>query len=275
MTTNLQEACDLICSRYNKERYSVSSCFLCQVGVAGGYRGQAQHFEDLHAIRLQNFHNVPNAGAAWNALRSIVVVESHSEIPLANSLRCPVCLSSQEGWAALQAHCHAANHQLWDAAHIESLAVYEVPPDEWADETTLVEDEKDHGDADWDEQRDEEDMDGAVPFSCLYCLTSTTMTPSVVVEHMIHCHQFDIVATLSLVENVYDRIKIVNFIRYCIGRRSCPQCGQEIVDSTHITQHAHFVPLDIPMDEAWLKPQVAQDGIIPFVVELIGAVDDE
>lgn len=154
--------------------------------------------------------------------------------------------------------------------------------DEAVEEAEEGSDVDNDDDLDGSDGWDEEEID----VQCLFC-------EEVVLDFDTHLREKHMVAggsggelrsailAPSGAKEIYERIKVINFIRGAVADLKCPaSCSEEAFASAealgaHMAKEQHFAPTTLPEDDKWLIPRIGNDALVSKVVALEDASEAE
>ncbi|KAG8344721.1 putative C2H2 type zinc finger (2 copies) [Trypanosoma vivax] len=271
----LRTLCNMVMERHKTDRQKDFRCIICRQ-ILRGQASVMEHCKLSHGVTIAHFDNIADLDGFLTELGSLLVPDE------CENLYCPVCRFVCSDQAALEVHIRENGHTQWDAKMIPSLAQFCIGlPAEGEQEETEEEAEEYNGDA--DHGSGDEGLDGEwdeEPVVCLFCDTLSTDC----LAHMKNEHSVDFQTSMRIhkgVHDVYDVIRVVNVIRKCVARGTCPHhyqgnsteaelCARDIAQSSlhdHLARHPeHSIPLIVPTGDKELIPLIAGDAFISSIV---------
>ncbi|ESL05376.1 hypothetical protein TRSC58_06977 [Trypanosoma rangeli SC58] len=273
--TTLRASCKAILARHQRGLTLELPCILCQQRVRG-QQSILEHYSDAHGIYLTNYDNIVDLDGFLAHLREMLFLRGDER------MHCPVCRKDCGEEALWMAHIAEEGHSQWDTDTIPTLAPFCITAEKFMEGDEEEEEENANGDnaAENDGDDDVEEDWSVEPAVCLLCETASENCLS----HMIDAHGVDFRAAVQShvgVRDVYDIIRIVNIIRKCVARGTCPfnyrgestdaeTCRCSMVASSleaHLREHPlHVLPRVVPSDDRELIPVLCGDAFISSVV---------
>nr|CCD17550.1 unnamed protein product [Trypanosoma congolense IL3000] len=285
----LRASCREVLERHQDLRPLDLPCAICHQTFCE-QNNAMEHYRIVHGISTTHFDDVADLSGFFSQLRSLLFPADEK------TLHCPVCGARCGDESGFHAHVQQSGHSHWNSECISTLSPFCVFPvcvreeggdeaftgdkgevDEISDEALEVE-SSENG---WEEEEE--------PVLCLFCDVASLDCLS----HMRETHSFDFITAIRNrkdVRDVYDVIRVVNIIRWCVTNNTCPYhykdserdpeaCKDEIGSSSllsHLKAHPeHAIPRTVPNGDSELIPRIIGDTFISSIVmgnevELVG-----
>lgn len=282
---DLKDVCRGILLRHNRSSIDVFQCVVCDNQMKGS-DALMMHLHEFHGVKIEHFDDVADLNGMLAFLRSTI----HGDVSsLGDSdvepLVCPVCRVCCKGGAPdLKDHMELEEHQEWKRATIAELGQYSAlstVADDESDEDVhpnAVADDASVDDTDDDYEGDEESA------LCLYCSAVLPLNGALE-AHLQSAHQLNLPEYVkshsTVVTSEYDLIRMTNFVRECVGKRTCPvaSCSfaatSEAEWATHISSSRHFFPETVPAEDRYLIPRIPGDMLISYLLECTWLTDED
>ncbi|KAH1011932.1 hypothetical protein HUJ04_001201 [Dendroctonus ponderosae] len=223
------------------------SCLFCKYQHEGSRQEYLEHIFKEHNLHLGNHYN----------LVFIDELIEHVDSQL-QALRCLFCKGVFPERAVLKEHMRKKMHKQISPEDVEYDKFYIINYLEVDKSWRVLQHETDNYalEVDYEENCDQEYSDwteASGQITCLYCAHCET-DMGAIFDHIKTQHNFDFArATKEL--DFYQKIKLINYTRRMIYRKTCPYCTEELGDSAklqaHLAQEGHCkVPSDQVFDQA-------------------------
>jgi len=241
------EVLELIIREREDKSFS-RTCMFCRKHFTGNRSLLFDHLTKDHHLRIGRPDNIINCDGLLDLIQSKV-----------DGLICLYCEKTFKDWNSLKEHMRKKRHKRINPNNKEYDKFYicnYFPQSDDEDES----DETDGSSTGEDEDEWSEWQECGEPIECLFC-DFTTPDPKILFDdHLPKRHDFkfyDLVQGLDY----YERVKIVNYLRWCYSQNKCYHCESDFANQQDLISHlslenasrGHKVS-ELPSLDVWNSP---------------------